>query len=495
MESLYNLIIVDDEYIIRDGLVHFNWENFGFKVAGSASDGKEALELMGQHAVNLVITDLKMPVMGGLELCDIIQKKYPQTKVIILTGYKEFEYAQQAIRTGVVEYLLKPVELSAIEELIVRVKQELDKQRGTELLIDSYQKQLRDSLPLAIENFLRSLVHGGITDLSEIEGKSNNLEVYLNHSYFTCSVFELNIEQTDSDVIDSKRMNRLINEDFRNISESASIYYFFESDNKLVIIYNFEADESQSSTYQYIEALTERLHSSVKNCIQQTNCKSIFAGTGNIYSSITYLAVTYKQALQALELRFFNDNSELFFAWKEKSIYSNCENYYPYEKEQILINIVLSGNKEEVPKSLEDFWSDLGNSLKQINPEHFRNIVNQLLNMLERNLQKFSIHLSEFIPDNRYYSEYMASLPSVTSVKAEIKNIFVKTADYIDQIQNRTRSSSFHAISQALKYIEENYANNISLTEVAEKVFLNASYLSFQFKKETGMNFVNYLDV
>lgn len=487
MDSFYNLIIVDDEYIIRDGLVHFKWERFGFNVVGSASDGKEALELMEKYPVHLVITDIKMPIMGGLELCEIIHEKYPLTKVIILTGYKEFEYAQHAIRTGVAEYLLKPVELSAIEDLMKKIKQEID-----EYLCND--RQLKESLPLAKETFLRNLVEGVTTDLIEIDEKSNNLEIYLNHDYFTCSVFQIDFEQSSYLVHQKIQLNQLLKQCLHTFLISVnSIYYYFDIDFKLVLIYNFDAPDNSLSTYHYIEKMVEQFHTLIKDCALNNGAFVVYAGTGNIYNSVTYLSTTYKQALQALELRFFNDKSELFYAWREKSIYTNCENYYPYEKEQALMNIVLSGKEQNISQSLSDFWLDLGNSLNQINPEHFKNIVIQLLNMLERNLQKFNTHLSEFIPNTLYYSEYITSLSSVTIVRTEVENIFRKSTLYITKLQNSSKSSSYQAVTQAIKYIEENFADKITLTEVAENVFLNPCYLSLQFKKETGMNFVDYV--
>lgn len=487
MDTLYNLIIVDDEYIIREGLLHFKWERFGFSVIGSASDGKEALELMENNQVHLVITDIKMPIMGGLELCEIIQEKYPLTKVIILTGYKEFEYAQHAIRTGVAEYLLKPVELSAIEDLVKKIKQDIDKNICKD-------RQLRESLPLAKENFIRNLVNRLATDLIELEEKSNNLEIYLSHQYFTCSVFQIEFEHSSFNEHQRIYLNQLFKQSIHTFLLSAnSIYFYFDSDFRLVLIYNFNIPNDSVSTYRYIEDMVEQVHSLIKNCFRDNDTFSVYAGSGNIYNSVTYLSTTYKQAIQALGLRFFNDKTELFYAWKEKSIYTNCENYYPYEKEQVLINIVLAGKDELIPQSLSDFWLDLKNSLKQINPQHFKSIVIQLLNMLERNLQKFNIHLSELIPSTLYYSEYIASLSTVTSVRNEVENLFIKATLYISQLHNCAKSSSHQAVNEAIKYIEENYTDKITLTEAADKVFLNASYLSLQFKKETGMNFVDYI--
>lgn len=124
----YKLIIADDEFLIRDGLQSFDWKRLGFEMIQAVSNGKKVLELMAQKTANLIITDIKMPVMDGLELSKIVREKYPDCKIVILTGYRNFDYAKSAISAGVSEYLLKPVDLNELEELILRLKQKMDEE-------------------------------------------------------------------------------------------------------------------------------------------------------------------------------------------------------------------------------------------------------------------------------------------------------------------------------------------------------------------------------
>ena len=115
MAELYNIIIADDEFLIRDGLMSYDWARLGFTPIAAVSNGKKVLEIMEQNSADLVITDIKMPVMDGLELSKIIQDKYPLCKVIILSGYEDFDFAKLALKAGVSEYLLKPVDLNELE--------------------------------------------------------------------------------------------------------------------------------------------------------------------------------------------------------------------------------------------------------------------------------------------------------------------------------------------------------------------------------------------
>lgn len=106
----YHILIVDDEPIVRNGLQSFDWETYGFACVGACGNGREALAWLSRNAADVVLTDIKMPGIDGVELSGLIRERYPDMLVILLTGYNEFAYAQQAIKTGVFDYLLKPAE-------------------------------------------------------------------------------------------------------------------------------------------------------------------------------------------------------------------------------------------------------------------------------------------------------------------------------------------------------------------------------------------------
>ena len=115
------VLILDDEYIILDGLCSFPWEMYGCCVVGSAEDGAEGLELAARHHPDIILSDIKMPGMNGLEFSEQVKKESPDTEIILLTGYDNFSFAQQALRIGVCEYLLKPVNFREMHAVIEQV--------------------------------------------------------------------------------------------------------------------------------------------------------------------------------------------------------------------------------------------------------------------------------------------------------------------------------------------------------------------------------------
>jgi len=125
-----SMLIVDDEPIISQGLRYtIPWETYGVDVIGEAADGKEALEIIAQQPVDLVLTDVRMPEMDGIELAKTIQAEFPVTRVIIISGYEEFEYAREALRYGVRDYLLKPVDIDQLLDTVQKMKEEIVREK------------------------------------------------------------------------------------------------------------------------------------------------------------------------------------------------------------------------------------------------------------------------------------------------------------------------------------------------------------------------------
>ncbi len=120
---MYNLILVDDEEDVREGLLEeIAWEEYGFQVIDKAENGREATELIEKHLPDVVVTDIQMPFMNGLDLAEWIRNHYPNTKIIILTGYDEFVYAQKAIKMQIDEYVLKPFSSKELVDILLKVK-------------------------------------------------------------------------------------------------------------------------------------------------------------------------------------------------------------------------------------------------------------------------------------------------------------------------------------------------------------------------------------
>src|SRR5512139_3240877 len=154
----YKVFLVEDEIVAREGIRdNVDWIANGFDFCGEAPDGEIALPLLLTIKPDLLITDIKMPFMDGLQLCRIIRERLPTTKVIILSGHDEFEYAREAIRLGVTEYLLKPVTVQDLHQVLFRIYNQLEQEKKEHEDIDKLKEKLEENRSVLKENLLLKL--------------------------------------------------------------------------------------------------------------------------------------------------------------------------------------------------------------------------------------------------------------------------------------------------------------------------------------------------
>ena len=158
----YKVLLVDDEEEAIEAIrLKLEWETLGFKVIGSANNGVKALELVERLQPDVVITDIKMPYMDGLELARTLNEDYQNIHIIIFTGFDEFEYAKEAVHLEIEEYMLKPINSQELSECLKRLKKTLDNEREEKLNVKKLEHYFNESLPMFQTNLFISLIEGG----------------------------------------------------------------------------------------------------------------------------------------------------------------------------------------------------------------------------------------------------------------------------------------------------------------------------------------------
>ena len=161
----YKVILVDDEIEAIQAMEHkMDWDGLGFEVSGSATNGVKALELVENIQPDVVITDIKMPYMNGLELAQKLNNDYPNIHIIIFTGFDEFEYAKEAVHLEIEEYMLKPVNAVELSDCMERLKETLNREREEKLNVKKLQNYFQDALPVLRTNFFVSLIEGRVNE-------------------------------------------------------------------------------------------------------------------------------------------------------------------------------------------------------------------------------------------------------------------------------------------------------------------------------------------
>lgn len=242
-EYLYSFVIVDDEPEIREGIRDtIPWDTLGFTFKGAFANGKEALEYVEQNPPDVLITDINMPFMDGLVLSELVLQRSPKTKVLIISGYDDFEYARKALQLQVQDYIVKPITPGEFKETLRKLKEVLDKERAEEQDFERLKKQLAENLPLIKERFFNQLITGAIP-AEELQERSTylGLSVQSNLGAIHCIVLDFvqhhGGEGFDIDVLRVKNVIRHYLENSRGNQSVIHGWEIFNDDkNRLVLL-------------------------------------------------------------------------------------------------------------------------------------------------------------------------------------------------------------------------------------------------------------------
>ena len=189
--ELYSVLLVDDEEEVIDIIrKKTDWTGMGFRVAGYAHNGVEALEMAEDEQPDVVMTDIKMPYMDGLTLSRRLKELYPDCRIVIFSGFDEFEYAKEAIELEVEQYLLKPVDPAELKDVFSKLKVSLDRLRAERLDISRLREQYMRSLPLLQESFLTSLIEGRIP-AGQIDQYLKNYQIHMEEPFYIAAILHI----------------------------------------------------------------------------------------------------------------------------------------------------------------------------------------------------------------------------------------------------------------------------------------------------------------
>ena len=184
----YTVLLVDDEEeVIQVILKKLDWEQLGFSVVGYACNGVKAFEMVEEYQPDVVMTDIKMPYMNGMQLSHRIKTQYPATKILIFTGFDEFEYAKEAVHLEVEEYILKPVNSMELSKVFTQLKSKLDLEISEKRNVEILQKYYLESLPLLQANFYSMLMEGRIHE-AELPKYLADYQLSFQGPFFCCLV-------------------------------------------------------------------------------------------------------------------------------------------------------------------------------------------------------------------------------------------------------------------------------------------------------------------
>jgi len=466
---MYKVLLVDDVEMIIEGLkVMIDWKNLGFEICGEAYNGEEGLEKAIKYLPDVIITDIRMPIISGLELLGKIKEVAPLCKVIILSGYNDFEFAREALEKGAVAYLLKPVTSEELKEKLQKIKEsiKIENVRRTEEISKSDNLQLLKNM--VQDNFWISLVEGTIGDQREIQQRLETLKIKIEFKKYRMMVI---FNQGQRRLTE----NRLVN----NILQEIVPLVYFEFDSKKLIGF-IKADEEIN------------LEKKIKKVRDQSNSNlnSIVIGISDIYYDLSESNKAFSEAKESIErLIFLCQEPGKFVVYNKKLTY-HPEQFKNYTKKKKAIYLNLSQSDIiNYNECINSIFEDISSGTFLTITEIFSEAVN-IIYFIRGIAREWSISGSLYESDEYINVDY---LKSTYETHWKLKDFLIQSAQKLmDDIDLLPGTSNNVVYNKIIQYINENI-NVVTRDSVAENFFLNSSYFSIYFKKHSGQTFNQYL--
>ncbi len=466
---MYRIIFVDDEAIVRDGIRScVPWDEVGFELTAVLEHGRAALDYIEEHPVDVVLSDINMPRMSGLELSRILGESYPDIIVILLTGYDDFEYAQEAIRNQVREFILKPITSSELTSVLKTIRSELDLEREKKQQQEILKAQLDQSFPLLKERFLYRLV----SDASAMESLSERKEYYqwtdLNAYY---QVLVTALPQAWSE-IDRFSMGEFLKGQVEGQDE-----VFFNRMNHIVLLLQ---DRDETALKKRVKGLID----SIYGVTSQFERKIPSIGCGEVVDELKLLERSYKGACSAVDYsRSMGLNQVVTVEEIRRREAPSPEKLNQYNEE--LIDLLKDGRTSESLAVLKSMVSYL-----ETHYESPRELTVIFLLLYSR-ITSFLNEMELSLPPEKMQTPEPGILESLGTGEV----FFTDLLESIGEQIGRRRNDALHSrVDKAKSIIHERFRDkDFSLQDICRELFLSTSQFSVLFKEGTEQTFVEYL--
>ncbi|RNB83274.1 DNA-binding response regulator [Brevibacillus nitrificans] len=477
---MYKLILVDDEEDVREGVSQeIDWHEHGFEVLAKAENGKEALDLVERLRPDVVVTDIKMPFMDGLQLAEAVRRQFPATRIIILTGFDEFEYAQKAVKLHIDEYVLKPFSAIELIDALLKVKNRMDEEaahrENNQLLRESYRK----SLPVLREVFLSSLLTRQLTR-EDIFAKASEYSVQLQGSEFLVSVLCLDQKKKDEEQILLFAVKNIAQEQVKLGAYACLVFLH----NDLVVLLLRRETETEHQLEHQMQMLAEEIRRTVEKYLSVT----VTVGIGTVIRDVTQLSYSYQDAAVALDYKGILGNNRLIFIDDvEKQPRESVR--FDERKEHDLVRCIKMGTLPELHTVVDELFCEVEEG--NISIQDYRIYLLEMITTILKTAQRAELDMDQLFGG---HSHLLAEIATFNNVQ-EAKN---RVIDICEKIMSSIASGRHHTykrlVDQAIAYTHRHFQSpDISIHKVCADLHISPGYFSSIFKRETKTTFVTYL--
>lgn len=463
---MIKILIVDDMPIFLEYLRGcINWKEYGFEICGEAHDGKQALEMLDQVYPDIVLTDITMPYLNGLELAEEITTHYPDMSVILITGNNEFEYARKAVKIGVCDYIIKPFEK---EELLLSL---LKLQDNIQKALEARKTEVDKALQKAEEKFRSVLYH---TDIEQENGLSDELGFATD--YFLVGTLQLLTPEKQS-LEQMMNWTTIISGMLRDLMEVDGRYEIFRDyENHIVVLMNFNSEEAMKNfkTYEL-----EDLKQSLKN---QLGLESVL-GIGPLCYHLSDVRLAYSVVRKRMDGA---TAGSMIDCRKQGAVLE--ENLYSLPVVSKLNHALETLQYEEIESLVNEAIDRLSETTEDLDlMGFFSGCLGVLMtNIINKGLSVEAVYGGTFAPDKE-----LREAPDRQTRKDLLLSYFKARIEFQ---QNKKGSKTAEVAAAAKEYIEQHYGDSaLSIADISEELLVNQTYLRKMFKEEYHMTLSEFI--
>lgn len=483
------VFLVEDEMVIRRGIKNsIDWEKEGYIFCGEASDGELAYPMIIKEKPDILITDIRMPFMDGLELCKLVKKELPNIKILILSGYDEFDYAKEAIRLGVTEYLLKPISSGKLLEALNGVSESIRREKEDKDMVRKYMEEMRENTEHEKQKFFEQMIAGNLSMADALE-TGKKYEMNLSAGMYNLLLFRFTLGE------ENRKSGELLGEAEYAIEKlTERLEYVFEFQRGVEGWAFLLMADNEEQMSERVKELSKDLEEIMKNY----STIAYFGGIGQPVARLRELEESFREAERALAARFTMELNRIISV-EDIRMAQNVDtlddieitSFGEIEKTRTMLEKFLNnGAEDEIDEFVDVYINELPEeNLKSVLMRQY--IIMDAYIVMMSFCEKIEGIEGEMQAQSEELKNSMKTIQTLEEIKNYIRMLLKKIIGVRDTISGRRYSD---IIEIAKDQIRKTYmSDEISLNTIAAEVGMSPSYFSSIFSKEMGKTFVEYL--
>lgn len=472
MKKDYTIVLVDDEEEVRKRIISKIPDDMGFNIIGQAANGYDAIDLIERLKPDVVITDIRMPYVDGIQLAKLIRTEHPKTKIAFISGYDEFAYAKEAIELNVMSYLSKPIAEEEIIHFLTKLRNRLDEEYqavfNQERLDDIY----KENLPALIENQFNSLLHFSNINDSDLQ-RFKIFDIDLTQGLFTVGLIEID---SDSDFLEVEYLRIFLLNLIKKKFSEYQIYYINSGFGLIFVIHQQVESDKLIENRLYDVILTKKQFSNIR----------VLIGVSETFDDFKKFSNGVLQAKKALSYSNYLNIGTIIY-YKDIATRKRVDLRLTKEEVDDIGYTIKFGSKTEVDNLFNNLMKS--NDVSEtylLNKQYYLSNLAHIIIEFANNLH---VDLSDLID-----TDLFEKLSSFTQLDVMFEFIKKLVFDIRELNIHKSQTTARQVLEEAVLYLNNNYANPlISMDFVCDELGISVSYLSTLFKKMLDTSFNKYL--